>query len=93
MSLNQKQINITREELQENFNNLTLSREQILQDLQFSEHDLEAVLNLDESRPGEVWKLRDYLEEKLKLLNLPYRPFSILKPGANKWFSYQKTWK
>lgn len=67
MSLNAKQKKATAEELNENYKRLGYSEEKILSDLKFSEEELHNALNVTENTNGyNVWKLRDYLVEKLK---------------------------
>lgn len=45
------------------------------------------------ANPSDVWKLRDYLLDKLKAEGKTAYPFSALAdPSANKWFKNQKTW-
>lgn len=67
MSLNVKQKKATAEELNENYKRLGYSEEKILSDLKFSEEELHNALNVTENTNGyNVWKLRDYLVEKLK---------------------------
>lgn len=91
MSLNLKQKQITAHELQINFHNLVIDKEQILNDLKFTSEQLEFALKVSGRTNGyDVWKLRDYLEEKLQEQGREVYPFSILK--QNIWFPYQKTW-
>ncbi|MDO4288426.1 MAG: DUF2316 family protein [Eubacterium sp.] len=93
--LNEKEKAATARELQINYAQLESSEAKVLKDLAFSKAVLEDALNVCRqgiAAPGDVWKLRDYLEEKLRLQNKPLCPFSVLKPGRNHWFSYEKTW-
>lgn len=93
--LNTKEKQITAKELHKNYEELDLKKEQILIDLQFSKEKLEdtfAVCKKHIAGPADVWKLRDYLEEKLTEQGKEVYPFSVLKPGRNHWFSYEKTW-
>ena len=62
-----------------------------MSDLKFSEEELHNALNVTENTNGyNVWKLRDYLVEKLKKERKEVYPFSILK--MNIYFPYKKTW-
>ena len=91
MSLNMKQKRITSEELNENYKRLGYSMENICSDLGFSEKEFYDVLNVNEDTNGyNVWKLRDYLVEKLEKEGKEVYPFSILK--TNLYFPYKKTW-
>lgn len=91
MSLNVKQKKATAEELNENYKRLGYSEEKILSDLKFSEEELHNALNVTENTNGyNVWKLRDYLVEKLKKERKEVYPSSILK--MNIYFPYKKTW-
>ncbi len=80
-------------ELQENYKILGYSIEKILHDLCFAEEQLQRTLRVKNANPSDVWKLRDYLLDKLKAEGKTAYPFSALAdPSANKWFTYQKTW-
>jgi len=63
----------------------------ILSELEFSPKQLHDSLEMDGNSNGyDVWKLRDYLIDKLKEQGKEPYPFSILK--ENIWFPYRKTW-
>ena len=89
--LNRKQKEATAYELQKNYNQLPLNKTQILYDLQFQKNQLDHALHVDEKTNGyDVWKLRDYLEDKVKEFELAFYEFSIL--NENIWYHYDKTW-
>ena len=84
----------TREELQENYRRLNEPEEKVLNDLQMSEDELQAVLNMDGPYPGDVWKVRDYLEDMLKEKDIPMKPWSRLADHSlNLWYSYDTPWR
>ena len=94
MSLTILQKKATAKELQENYRRLGYPLSRMLADLEFTEGQLEDVLAMRYPNPGDVWKLRDYLVEKLSLEGKECYPFTALaNPAANRWFSYRKTWK
>lgn len=88
MSLNLAQRKQTSKELRENYQRSGLTPEEILTDLGFRAEQLEETLNLGPSSKGEeVWRLRDYLDDKIKEQgNEPY-PYSVLK--TNIWYRYK----
>ena len=72
---------------------LGYSTEKVLHDLCFTEEQLQRTLWMKNVNPSDVWKLRDYLLDKLKVEGKTAYPFSALAdPSANKWFTNQKTW-
>lgn len=84
----------TRNELQENYKRLNAPEEVVLKDLQISREELHAVLQMDHPYPGNVWMVRDYLEDKLKEKGIPMFPFSRLADhSANHWYSYDTPWR
>lgn len=84
----------TRKELQENYRRLGETEEVVLKDLQISQDELHAVLNMDHPYPGNVWMVRDYLEDKLKEKGISMIPFSRLADhSANRWYSYNTPWR
>lgn len=84
----------TREELQENYARLNEPEEKVLQDLEMSPEELHAVLNMDDPYPGDVWKVRDYLEDKMKEYGIEMMPWSRLADhSANLWYSYDTPWR
>lgn len=91
MSLTISEMKITRIELLENFKVLGYEPKTVQKDLNISEKELTNTLNIgDKVNPTMVWKLRDYMEEKiLKQGKTPY-PYSILK--RNIYFPYIKDW-
>lgn len=84
----------TREELQENYKRLNEPENQVLQDLRMPKDELHAVLTMSGPYPGDVWKVRDYLEDKLKEKGIPMKPWSRLSNhSANRWYSYDTPWR
>lgn len=91
MSLNARQMKVVSEELYRNYELLNGDENVILADLEFTPKQLHDSLDMNGSSNGyDVWKLRDYLIEKLKEQGKEPYPFSILK--ENLWFPYRKTW-
>ena len=89
----QETIN-TREELQENYARLDEDESQVLNDLQISSEELHAILNMDNPYPGNVWMMRDYLEDKLTEKGIPMKPFTRLADhSANHWYPYDTPWR
>lgn len=84
----------TRNELQENYKRLGEAEDVVLRDVQLSAAELHAVLEMDHPKPGNVWMVRDYLEDKLKEKGIPMFPFSCLADhSANLWFAYDTPWR
>lgn len=84
----------TREELQENYRRLNEPEDKVLDDLQMSKEELHRVLKMSNPYPGDVWKVRDYLEDKLKEYDIPMKPWSRLADHrANLWYSYDTPWR
>jgi hypothetical protein len=87
MSLNTKQRKQTSKEIKANYQISGLTPEAIQADLGFSVTQLEETLNLGPASHGEaVWRLRDYLEDKIKEQGKEPYPYSILK--TNIWYRY-----
>jgi len=88
MSLNVEQRKQTSKELKANYEISGLTPEEVKADLGFNYKKLEDALNLDYSTDGEtVWRLRDYMEEKIKeQYGEPY-PYSVLI--TNVWYRYK----
>lgn len=92
--LTQEEIRNTRIELQENYKRLGYSDEKICADTRMSPQELYRVLEMDRPAPGNVWKLRDYLEDMLSLEKKEIYPFSRLADhSANLWYSYDTPWR
>ena len=91
MSLNNTEKKVSSMELQENYKILSFDPDQICTDLGLSSHELKNTLHIGlTTNPTTVWKLRDYMEEKiLQQGKTPY-PYSILK--NNIYFLYTKNW-
>ena len=65
--LNPAQKKLTAYELKKNYEQLNIAHEQLLNDLAFTEESLNKALNVTERINGyDVWKLRDYLVDKLQ---------------------------
>ena len=89
MSLNIEQKKQTSIELHENYKISGLTPEDIQSDLGLDPNQLENILNIKSiSDPTAVWRLRDYMEEKImKQGKTPY-PYSVLI--ENIYFPYKK---
>ncbi|MFJ7755892.1 DUF2316 family protein [Peribacillus muralis] len=88
MSLNMEQREQTSKELHANYEFSGLRSEDIQADLGFSHEQLEETINLGPASHGEeVWRLRDYLEERIKEQGKEPYPYSILK--TNIWYRYK----
>lgn len=81
-------------ELQENFRRLNYPIKQVAKDLQLNISEVESLLSLDITYPGDVWMLRDYLEDMLKKEGKEVYPFSRLAShSANRWYLYETPWR
>ena len=81
-------------ELQENFRRLNYPIKQVAKDLQLNISEVESLLSLDVTYPGDVWILRDYLEDMLKKEGKEVYPFSRLAShSANRWYPYETPWR
>lgn len=84
----------TRNELQENYRRLGEDEDAVLKDLQISRDELHAVLNMTNPYPGDVWMVRDYLEDKLREKGIAMMPFTRLADhSANHWYPYETPWR
>ncbi|MBM7635486.1 DUF2316 family protein [Streptococcus saliviloxodontae] len=94
MLTKQETIN-TAKELQENFKRLAYPIEQIAEDTHMTTQEIENILVMSyQAAPGQVWCLRDYLEDMLEKEGIPLYPFSRLADhSANRWFSYDTPWR
>ncbi|HEO6839804.1 TPA: DUF2316 family protein, partial [Streptococcus agalactiae] len=82
-----QEIKDTTFELQENFRRLNYPIKQVTKDLQLNISEVESLLSLDITYPGDVWMLRDYLEDMLKKEGKEVYPFSRLAShSANRWY-------
>lgn len=89
--LNFMQKKVTAKELHKNLDLLELSQEQMLSDLEFRKRQLEHALNVTGETNGyDVWKLRDYMVDKLTEQGTDGYPYSVLQ--SNIWYQYDKTW-
>lgn len=88
MSLNSAEREQTSKELKANYEISGLPPEDIQADLGLSPHQLEETLNLGPTSYGEtVWRLRYYLEEKIKEQGKEPYPYSILR--TNIFYRYK----
>lgn len=89
-----QEIKDTTFELQENFRRLNYPIKQVTKDLQLNISEVESLLSLDITYPGDVWMLRDYLEDMLKKEGKEVYPFSRLAShSANHWYPYETPWR
>ncbi|HEO2820369.1 TPA: DUF2316 family protein [Streptococcus agalactiae] len=89
-----QEIKDTTFELQENFRRLNYPIKQVTKDLQLNISEVESLLSLDITYPGDVWMLRDYLEYMLKKEGKEVYPFSRLAShSANRWYPYETPWR
>lgn len=88
MSLNAAQREQTSKELKVNYQISGLTPQDIEADLSLSRRQLEETLKLGLESDGEtVWRLRDYLEERIKEQGKEPFPYSILR--NNIWYRYK----
>lgn len=87
INLKLNEVARTSYELKRNFDMLNTRKTRILEDLQFTESQLNEALDIVAAPPEDVWKLKDYIEEKLEGGGIP---FTYLK--KNIWHKYNKTW-
>ena len=78
-------------ELQENFRRLNYPIKQVAKDLQLNISEVESLLSLDVTYPGDVWMLRDYLEDMLKKEGYPFS--RLASHSANRWYPYETPWR
>ena len=84
----------TRKELQENYKRLGYPDEQVCKEAELSLDELQRTLEMKNPYPGNVWKLRDYLEDMLKKEGKDIFPWSRLaNHGANLWYPYDTPWR
>ncbi|HGI1883169.1 TPA: DUF2316 family protein [Streptococcus agalactiae] len=89
-----QEIKDTTFELQENFRRLNYPIKQVTKDLQLNISEVESLLSLDITYSGDVWMLRDYLEDMLKKEGKEVYPFSRLAShSANRWYPYETPWR
>ena len=92
--LTREQTINTRNELQENYRRLGAPEDEVLRDLGISSEELHKVLNMTDPYPGNVWMVRDYLEDKLKEKGIAMMPFTRLADhSANHWYPYETLWR
>ena len=92
MSLNTEQKKQTSIELYENYRISELASEKIQADLGLDARELEKTLNVGLGvDPTTVWRLRDYMEDKIKEQGKTPYPYSILI--ENIYFPYEKDWE
>lgn len=89
MSLNSQQRAITSRELQQNLELSGLSREQVAADLELSVERVDDALEMRPTTNGTtVWRLRDYLQERVEEQGKEPIPFTVLK--TNRYFPYPR---
>ena len=85
MSLNVQQMKVVSGELYKNYELLNWDEEVILSQLEFTPKQLHDSLEMNGNSNGyDVWKLKDYLVDKLMEQGKNPYPFTILKD--NIWF-------
>ncbi len=91
MSLTAEQIIKVAEELKHKYELLDGNVDEILAHLNFTDVQLENTLEVSGGcHPVDVWKLHDYLEEKLTEQGKTFEKSTVLK--KNNYFPYTKTW-
>ena len=91
MSLNAEQKRQTSIELKENYRILDFDAEVIQEDLRISNEQLRVILNVGPSvDPTNVWRLRDYMDEKI--IEQGKTPVSYSIGSENIYFPYVKDW-
>ncbi len=91
MSLSVEKKRTTSKELRENYKILGMDPERIQNDLGFTEQMLLDTLNVTSSTTGvKIWKLRDYMNDKIKEQGKSPVPYSILRYNIR--YRYKKTW-
>ncbi len=89
--LNAQQKRQNSVELKENFRILGFAPERIQADLGLSEKELQVTLDVGpRENATNVWRLRDYMEDKIKEQGKTPHPYTILT--NNIYFPYTKTW-
>lgn len=91
MTLKPAERQATSEQLAANFERSGLTREQVCVDLEFSDDELDAALELRELvDPVDVWVLRDYLELAVRQAGAEPVEFTVLteeaRTEAYKWY-------
>ncbi|WP_417215597.1 DUF2316 family protein [Arthrobacter sp.] len=91
MTLKPAERQATGEQLAANFERSGLSREQVCEDLEFTEDELDASLELREMvDPVDVWVLRDYLELAVRQAGADPVEYTVLteeaRTEAYKWY-------
>lgn len=87
MTLNPKQLDMTRHELQQNFELSGLTKKQVAMDLNISEIKLDHLFNLNQQSLDDPWILRNYLIEKVQEAGKEPVPFSALGGNWHRhWF-------
>ncbi len=92
--LTPREVQNTRQELQENFRRLGYDLDRVSQETELSKAAIQAVLIMDHPQPGDVWQVRDYLEDMLVQSGQAVYPWSKLaNHSANRWFAYRTPWR
>ncbi len=91
MSLTASQKITVSNELKENYAKYDFDEQKVLADLKFTKEQLENTFKVNDlSQPVDVWKLKDYIDEKLEDNGITPIPSSVMK--NNIWFPYKKSW-
>lgn len=85
MTLNPQQIKNTQNELQQNFELIGLTKEQVATDLHISLTKLNHLFTLTQSSLNDPWILRNYLIEKVEAQGKKPVPFTAL---VGDWHQY-----
>ncbi|MDN5754408.1 MAG: DUF2316 family protein [Arthrobacter sp.] len=95
MTLKPAERQVTSEELAKNLSLSGRSREQVCEDLEFSDEALDAALELRELvDPVDVWVLRDYLEQTARDAGAEPAAYTVLteeaRTEAYRWFELRQ---
>ncbi|WP_062520153.1 DUF2316 family protein [Demequina silvatica] len=95
MSLNRTEVARTGVELTANLERAGITREQVLEDLQFSERRLKETLRVGPaSDPADVWLLRDYLDRAIRERGDVPQAWTVLtdqaRQRATHWFALRE---
>lgn len=92
--LTPNKITSTHKELQENLKRLGYPTEQICIETELTPKDLMATIQVADAKPSNVWKLRDYLDDKLTQEGIsPYPWTALANHTANRWYPYDTPWR
>lgn len=90
MSLNRTQQNITGQEMRANLVHSGLTETTLAEKLAWDRPRLDAVLNMEDADPVDVWQVRDELLTLISDRGLAPEPFTVLTDNAREeaegWF-------